>query len=43
MRRRKLSRGSSRRMFSSGAQRVHVKNLRPMFGGGMVMRGGIRL
>lgn len=38
MRRRKLSRKSSRRIFSSGASKVHSKNVRAR-----PQRGGIRL
>lgn len=38
MRRSKMSRGKSKRMFRKGAQRVHKKNFRRP-----IMRGGIRL
>lgn len=38
MRRQKMSRGRSRRMFSKTASRSHKKNFR-----GAPMRGGIRL
>lgn len=40
MRRHKLSRRSSRKMFRKGAKRIHRRNLS---GAGYVMRGGIRL
>lgn len=40
MRRRKLSRRSSKKMFRKGASRMHKKNLS---GSHYVMRGGIRL
>lgn len=38
MKRRRMGRGESRRSFSRGARRVHMKNLRAK-----PMRGGIRL
>lgn len=37
----KMPSGHSRKVFSRGARRVHPKN--HLSGGGMVMRGGIRL
>lgn len=40
LRRKRLSRGKSRRMFSRGANRIHRKN---DLGANVVMRGGIRL
>lgn len=41
-RRHRMSKRSSRRTFSRGAGRVHVKNLQSS-GSSYVMRGGIRL
>ena len=38
MKRRKLSRGGSRRLFTATASRTHYKNVKPR-----PMRGGIRL
>lgn len=40
MKRHKLSRRKSRKMFTRNAKRVHKKNVRT--GGLMAMRGGIR-
>ena len=40
MRRRRLSRSGSKRMFRKGASRIHKRNLQ---GSHYVMRGGIRL
>lgn len=43
--RKRISRGKSRRMFSrtAGNQHVHPKNSMGSSGGGLSMRGGIRL
>ncbi len=41
MRRGKMGRGFSRKVFRKGAQRVHPKN--DLSGAGMTQRGGIRL
>lgn len=40
MRRHSMNRGSSKRSFSRGADRIHRKNIA---GGSASMRGGIRL
>lgn len=39
----RMSRGGSKRMFRSGAARVHPKNHLSSSGSKYVMRGGIRL
>lgn len=41
MKRRHMSRGYSKRSFSSNAMRIHPKNM--LTGAGNPMRGGIRL
>lgn len=43
MRRRKMSRRSSKKSFSRGANRVHVKNMMSSVSSPYTMRGGIRL
>lgn len=43
MKRRKVSRGKSIRMFRRGAEKVHPFNAGVMTGPGGPMRGGIRL